>query len=75
GVKPDAGYEVTLETAERYQLELDRHERDLVVNHSPKKEGETAKTETKPADGKPPVADRQLQKAVEYLASELAKAS
>lgn len=75
GVKPDAGYEVALETAERYQLELDRHERDLVVNHSPKKEGEPAKTETKPAAGKPPVADRQLQKAVEYLASELAKAS
>lgn len=75
GVKPDAGYEVALEQAERYQLELQRHNRDIVVSHTPpKKEGEAAKEE-KPADDKPPFVDRQLQKALEYLTSELAKAS
>lgn len=76
GVKPDPGYEVALEQAERYQLELNRHDRDIVANHAPAKtEGQVPKTETKPADSKPPFVDRQLQKAVQYLTSELAKAS
>lgn len=76
GVKPDPGYELALDQAERYQLELERYNRDIVVSHSPSKEEvEAAKTEIKPADSKPPFVDRQLQKAVEYLTSELAKAS
>jgi carboxyl-terminal processing protease len=77
GVKPDAGYEVALEQAERYQLELHRHDRDIVAKHAAaKKEGdEGSKPEAKPADTTPPFVDRQLQKAVEYLTSELAKAS
>jgi carboxyl-terminal processing protease len=75
GVKPDAGYEVALDQAERYQLELHRHDRDIVASQPTKKEGEGAKPEAKPADSKPSFVDRQLQKAVEYLTSELAKAS
>ncbi|HVX09583.1 MAG TPA: S41 family peptidase [Pirellulales bacterium] len=78
GVKPDPGYEVTLDRAEQEQLEMHRHDRDIVHgNPSAKGEsGDAPKTVTKPAEAsKPPVADRQMQKAIEYLTSELAKAS
>lgn len=85
GVKPDPGYDVVLEQAERYQLEVHRHDRDIVVSHAPAKTEADAAKEAKPADSKPadskpadsksPFVDRQLQKAVEYLTSELAKAS
>lgn len=77
GVKPDSGYEVALDHTERNQLEIYQHGRDIVASHSPanKQGGEAPQPSAKPADAKPPFVDRQLQKAVEYLTSELAKAS
>ena len=84
GVKPDAGYEVKLDRMERDQLQLYRRDRDiLTANPSAKKPAdETSKppseAEKKSSDSaspeKPAFVDRQLQKAIEYLASELAKA-
>lgn len=85
GVKPDAGYEVKLDETERFQLQVYRRDRDILTanpsSKSPAGEGaeappETEKktTDTSGASENPAFVDRQLQKAVEYLTSELAKA-
>jgi carboxyl-terminal processing protease len=83
GVKPDPGYELKLDQTEHYQLQLYRRDRDILAARPPKEdpppqkepasEGEKKSGET-PADTKPAFIDRQLQKAIDYLTSELAKA-
>ncbi|HEX7449136.1 MAG TPA: S41 family peptidase, partial [Pirellulales bacterium] len=84
GVMPDAGYELKLDDREFLQLQLYRRDRDiLTVNHATG-QATTASEAGKsppPASGSPNgevaaagFVDRQLQKAVDYLSSELAKA-
>ncbi|HVC94789.1 MAG TPA: S41 family peptidase [Pirellulales bacterium] len=76
GVLPDPGFEVKLDDKEIGALFEHRRKRDiLLVNHSvkPKEDGpppESGKTEGPTSD----FVDRQLQKALEYLSGELAKA-
>jgi len=76
GVMPDPGFEIKLDEKELASLFEHRRKRDiLLVNHSakPKEDGpppEAAKTEEPKSD----FVDRQLQKALEYLSGELAKA-
>ncbi|HET6881045.1 MAG TPA: S41 family peptidase, partial [Pirellulales bacterium] len=53
GVKPDDGYEVVLDHAERGQLELYQHGRDIVSGHPSKPQDDAAKPETKPGETKP----------------------
>ncbi|HQU46966.1 MAG: peptidase S41, partial [Planctomycetia bacterium 21-64-5] len=83
GVKPDAGYEVKLDDAERFQLQLHRRDRDILMTHTDKKPADDGEKppvegEKKPAeagaDDKPGFVDRQLAKALEYLSTEMAKA-
>jgi carboxyl-terminal processing protease len=64
GVMPDAGYEIKLSDGEMYALIQDRRSRDIL-------QPATAK-EPKAKESAP--ADRQLQAAVKYLNTELAKA-
>ncbi|HWB11718.1 MAG TPA: S41 family peptidase [Pirellulales bacterium] len=82
GVKPDEGYEIKLDETERYQLQLYRRDRDILSARpqkeaSPTKDDPVSETEKKPtekpAEAKAPFVDRQLQKAIDYLTSELAK--
>jgi carboxyl-terminal processing protease len=81
GVMPDPGFEVKLDDKELASLFEYRRKRDiLLVNHSAKpKDGDpppaSVPQETK-ADDEPKsdFVDRQLQKALEYLSGELAKA-
>lgn len=63
GVMPDEGYDLRLSDAELAQLVQLRRMRDIVRPH----EGED------PEDEEP--EDKQLQKALDYLSTELAKAS
>jgi carboxyl-terminal processing protease len=73
GVSPSPGYEVKVSDADMAELLAERRDRDIVPGK---------KTETKPSDraaaasrnGNHHLADRQLQKAIDYLDSELAKA-
>jgi carboxyl-terminal processing protease len=73
GVSPSPGYEIKMSDAEMAELLAERRDRDIVAGK---------KTDTKPADraadtdrsGNHHLADRQLQKALDYLDSELAKA-
>ena len=68
GVVPNAGMEVKLNDREMAEFLRERRERDILVKSSK----EVAK---KSGDGQPPrAADRQLQKAIDYLTSELARA-
>ena len=72
GVMPDKGYDLKFTDAEMLSLIQDRRTRD-VLHVSPK---QVAKSEPSP-DSKaktPTSADRQLQAAVKYLNTELAKA-
>lgn len=69
GVKPDPGYEVKLDQSERDQYQLYRRDRDILDTNPSAKPADPAVSSDKPA-----FVDRQLQKAVEYLTSELAKA-
>ena len=86
GVMPDAGFRVRLDDAEMLKLIHDRRRRDVVRrNHAGKdadnaaaeESGEPAKKPEKVEDSQktdqPPFVDRQLQKAMEYLTSELAR--
>jgi carboxyl-terminal processing protease len=78
GVKPDSGYEVKLDETERYQLQLHRRDRDILAAKTPPagvSDPEKKPTDSAtPADAKTYFVDRQLQKAIDYLTSELAKA-
>jgi carboxyl-terminal processing protease len=73
GVSPSPGYEIKMSDAEMAELLAERRDRDIVAGK---------KSESKPTDrdadasrnGNHQFADRQLQKALDYLDSELAKA-
>lgn len=77
GVKPDDGYELKLDDGERYQLQIHRSNRDILAAKTPTAGG--SEPEKKPAESAPPAEtkpfiDRQLQKAIDYLNTELVKA-
>jgi carboxyl-terminal processing protease len=68
GVMPNDGYEVKLSDGEMADLLRDRRERDILATKQ-REDGE------KPADTPPSKSvDRQLQKAMDHLSQELAKA-
>jgi C-terminal processing protease CtpA/Prc len=60
GVKPDAGYEVKLENEEKIKLDIHLRDREII----PRRDGPQK-------EPKPPVADKQLDKALEYLRSNM----
>ncbi|MFO0807045.1 MAG: S41 family peptidase [Gemmataceae bacterium] len=60
GVRPDSDYEVKLDRKERFDLDMNLREREII----PRREG-AAK------EPKPPFVDRQLEKALEYLRSNM----
>jgi carboxyl-terminal processing protease len=66
GVSPSPGYEIKLSDAEMAEFLADRRDRDIVAG---KKSGKTADAKAAAKHG----ADRQLQKAIDYLTTELAK--
>jgi len=71
GVRPDKGFEFQLKDGDLQRLIEDRRSRDVLP---PSAEGAPA-TVAKPAKrAEGPFVDRQLQAAVEYLTTELAKA-
>jgi len=65
GVRPNDGYEVRLTDGEMFRLISERRQRDVLAVHS-----KDEKEQRLPASS----SDKQLQKAVEYLNSELARA-
>jgi carboxyl-terminal processing protease len=72
GVSPNPGYEIKLSDSEMAEVLIDRRERDIVNGKKPQTKSDEPAKEPK-ADAKHP-ADKQLQKAIDYLNSELAKA-
>ena len=85
GVMPDEGFRVKLDDAEMLRLIHDRRRRDIVrPNHADEDSDDAAAEDSakKPEEveksqetDEPPFVDRQLQKALEYLADELALAN
>ena len=81
GVSPNPGYAVKLSDAEMAEILADRRERDIVAGKSadakpdtkPGSTGQDSKTANETA-AKRHVSDKQLQKAIDYLNSEMAKA-
>ena len=71
GVAPNQGFKIELSNREMLDLIQDRREGDIL--HAPSPENVTAK-KPKPDGGQPAFVDRQLQAAVKYLNTELAKA-
>ncbi|HEY7153430.1 MAG TPA: S41 family peptidase [Gemmataceae bacterium] len=69
GVKPDAGFEVSMKDEERLEYMIYRTERDVVREKS--RPAETDKK--KDGKEKKPFVDRALQKAVEHLKKEIDK--
>jgi len=69
GVKPNDGYEVKFSEQEFTDFINDRRKRDYLASKTASDEAAAAATE-KPQ----PFVDRQLQKAVDYLSGELARA-
>lgn len=75
GVKPNDGLEVKLEGHELFTLMADRRQRDIISAQPEAKKPEAAEPESKPgADPDQKFVDRQLQKALDYLTAELARA-
>jgi carboxyl-terminal processing protease len=81
GVSPNPGYEVKLSDAEMAEILTERRDRDIVAGKSAdsKPESNTASTgrDSKAAAEtaeKRHLSDKQLQKALDYLNSEMAKA-
>lgn len=77
GVTPDMGLELKLDDAEMIELAAARRQRDVVQPHAEKPDAKPAekpdaKPETGPSESK--CADRQLQKALDYLTAELVRA-
>lgn len=68
GVKPDGGYEVKLSDEETRRLFRERAERGLL------RAPQTPPDPNAPSPAAPPLKDPQLEKAIEYLSTELAKA-
>jgi carboxyl-terminal processing protease len=75
GVMPDTGFEIKLGDGEMFALLQDRRVHDI-LQPPPAKDGSTKKAgPPKDVKGKEPlVVDRQLQAAIKYLSTELAKA-
>lgn len=71
GVTPDKGFELKLSESEMRGLIYDRRARDIL---QPAHAGDAAKTEPTAKDKQPAPVDRQLQAALKYLSTELAKA-
>jgi len=71
GVMPDAGFEIKLSESETYALMMDRRAHDI-LQPPPAKDAATAKKLAQA--GKPAFVDHQLEAAVKYLTTELAKA-
>ncbi len=72
GVMPNPGYEVKLSDAEMAEVLLDRRDRDIVMaKNADAKPGDASKEKRDPHHQ---AADRQLQKAIDYLSTEIAKA-
>jgi len=67
GVKPDEGFEVKLSDEEKSALIADRRKRDAIVAAP----SEEKASERDPIEAKAAVADRQLEKAIEYLKQQL----
>jgi carboxyl-terminal processing protease len=79
GVMPNSGMEVKLNDREMARLLQARRDRDILSKPATEKESdkekESEEDDAKPTESKPEKsADRQLQKAIDYLSSELAKA-
>lgn len=72
GVMPDKGFAIKLGDSEMLGLIQDRRARDIL--QPPGKNGGAAKPATPAKSGEEPFVDRQLQAAVKYLTTELAKA-
>lgn len=77
GVSPNPGYAIKLSDAEMAEILADRRERDIVAGKSadakPGSTGQDSNTAGETA-AKRHVSDKQLQKALYYLNSEMAKA-
>ena len=73
GVMPDPGFEIKLSDSEMYALMLDRRARD-VLQPPPGKDVVAAKGQPSSKEKKPAFVDRQLEAAIKYLTTELAKA-
>jgi carboxyl-terminal processing protease len=75
GVMPSPGFEIKLGDGETYSLMLDRRARDILIVQPPAgKDAGTAGGEASAKPKKPGFVDRQLEAAVKYLTTELAKA-
>lgn len=76
GVSPNKGMEVKLSDSELVALLESRHDRDIVKAHTGAPQGDAKPDPQQPAtDNTPaekPAPDRQLQKALDYLSSEVA---
>lgn len=76
GVMPSPGYEVKMNDAEMVEILTDRRDRDVVAGKSSDSKPGDGGKDPKPdkADAKHHADDRQLQKALDYLNTEIAKA-
>ena len=83
GVRPNDGYDLRLSESEMFRLVQDRKRRDIVAPKAGEESAsdaiarvgpDEANEEPDSAEAIEPV-DRQLQKAIEYLSSELARAN
>ncbi len=72
GVMPDSGYEIKLSDGEMLALMHDRRDRDILRPAT--SNGAPATPEPPATDKKLPSVDRQLQAALKYLGTEMAKA-
>ena len=72
GVSPNAGYEVKLSDQEMFEQMIDRRDRDILTPHKKGAAGDAANGAASSAGKR--VDDRQLDKAIEYLTAELARA-
>jgi carboxyl-terminal processing protease len=73
GVSPNAGYEIKLSDTEMAEMLAERRDRDIVAGKNPATNSDEPTKEPAKPDAKHR-ADKQLQKAIDYLTSELAKA-
>jgi carboxyl-terminal processing protease len=74
GVTPDDGFEVKLGEGELLGLVTSRRTRDIVQVHGKKGPAEARPDDAKPAEKNGEFVDRQLKKALDYLADQLAQA-
>jgi carboxyl-terminal processing protease len=72
GVSPNSGYEIKLSDSEMAEMLAERRDRDIVAGRQPATKSDESTKEAAKPDAKHR-ADKQLQKAIDYLTSELAK--